>query len=67
MKRTQVYLPEELHEAVRRLAFEQRRSMADLVREAVSAYVEAVAPENNGQARPVAGLDAPALLEEMED
>lgn len=39
MKRTQIYLPEDLHEAVRRLAFEQRRSMADVVREAVTAYV----------------------------
>ena len=40
MKRTQIYLPEELHEAVRRIAFEQRRSMADVIREAVAAYVD---------------------------
>ena len=40
MKRTQIYLPEELHEAVRRIAVEQRRSMADVIREAVAAYVD---------------------------
>lgn len=56
MKRTQVYLPEELHETVRRLAFEQRRSMADLVREAVAAYIEAVLPESNDQPEPQAPL-----------
>jgi predicted DNA-binding protein len=40
VKRTQIYLPEELHEEVRRLAFEQRRSMADVIREAVAAYMD---------------------------
>ncbi|MDH7486367.1 MAG: CopG family transcriptional regulator [Anaerolineae bacterium] len=39
MKRTQIYLPEELHEAVRRISFEQRKSMAQVMREAVAAYV----------------------------
>jgi len=39
MKRTQVYLPDELHEELRRISYEQRKSMAQLVREAVSAYV----------------------------
>jgi len=39
MKRTQVYLPDELHEKLRRIAYEQRKSMAQVVREAVSAYV----------------------------
>lgn len=40
MKRTQVYLPDRLHERVRRISFQQRKSMAQLVREAVSAYVQ---------------------------
>lgn len=40
MKRTQIYLPEDLHEVLRRIAFEQRRSMADVIREAVSAYID---------------------------
>lgn len=39
MKRTQVYLPDELHEKLRRISYEQRKSMAQVVREAVSAYV----------------------------
>lgn len=46
MKRTQIYLPEDLHEAVRRIAFEQRRTMADVVREAVAAYVAAIAAQD---------------------
>jgi len=40
MKRTQVYLPEELHETVRQLSFEQRKSMAQLVRDAIASYVD---------------------------
>jgi len=40
MRRTQVYLPEELHERVRRISFEQRKSMAQVVRDAVSLYVD---------------------------
>ena len=37
MKKTMVYLPEELHEGLRKLAFEHRTSMAELVRRAVQA------------------------------
>ena len=37
MKKTMVYLPEELHEGLRQLAFEHRTSMAELVRRAVQA------------------------------
>jgi len=40
MKRTQVYLPEELHEKVRQLSFDQRMSMAQVVRDAVTSYVD---------------------------
>ena len=35
LKRTTIFLTEDQHERLRRLAFEQRRSMAELVREAV--------------------------------
>jgi hypothetical protein len=42
MRRTQVYLPEELHEKVRRISFEQHKSMAQVVRDAVSLYLESV-------------------------
>lgn len=39
MKRTQVYLPEELHAAVRRISYEEHKSMAQVVRDAVAAHV----------------------------
>ncbi len=39
MKRTQVYLPDQLHEKLRRISYEQRKSMAQVVREAVSVYM----------------------------
>ncbi len=43
MKKTMVYLPNELHEGLRRLAFEHRTSMAELVRRAVqAAYGETI-------------------------
>jgi predicted DNA-binding protein len=35
LKRTTIFLTEEQHERLRRLAFEQRTSMAKLVREAI--------------------------------
>jgi len=39
MIRTQIYLPERLYEEVRRISYEQRKSMAQVVREAVAAYI----------------------------
>ena len=43
MKKTMVYLPEDLHEGLRHLAFEHRTSMAELVRRAVeAAYGETI-------------------------
>jgi predicted DNA-binding protein len=35
MKRTMIYLPEETHEGLRKLAFENRSSVAELIRKAV--------------------------------
>ena len=41
MKKTMIYLPEEIHEGLRNLAFEQKTSIAELVRRAVEqAYKE---------------------------
>ena len=41
MKKTMIYLPEEIHEGLRNLAFEQNTSIAELVRRAVEqAYKE---------------------------
>lgn len=39
MKRTQVYLTEEQHRRIRRLAEAQYKSMAQVIREAVEEYV----------------------------
>lgn len=41
MKKTMIYLPEETHEGLRKLAFEHRLSIAELIRRAVdSVYGE---------------------------
>ncbi|MFH1016077.1 MAG: hypothetical protein V1771_03665 [Chloroflexota bacterium] len=40
LKRTTIFLAEEHHEALRRLAFERRTSMAELIREAVLEMLE---------------------------
>jgi hypothetical protein len=40
LKRTTIFLTEEHHEALRRVAFEQRTSMANLIREAVLEMLE---------------------------
>jgi predicted DNA-binding protein len=37
MKRTMIYLPEETHQGLRKLAFEANTSIADLIRKAVEA------------------------------
>ena len=35
MKKTMIYLPDETHEGLRRLAFEEKTSLAELIRRAV--------------------------------
>ncbi len=40
LKRTTIFLTEEHHEALRRMAFEQRTSMANLIREAILEMLE---------------------------
>jgi predicted DNA-binding protein len=37
MKRTMIYLPEQTHEGLRKLAFEANTSIAELIRQAVDA------------------------------
>ncbi len=37
MKRTMIYLPEETHQGLRKLAFETNTSIAELIRKAVEA------------------------------
>jgi predicted DNA-binding protein len=40
LKRTTIFLSEEHHEALRRMAFERRTSMSNLIREAVLEIIE---------------------------
>jgi predicted DNA-binding protein len=41
MKKTMIYLPEEIHEGLRRMAFEEKTSIAELIRRAIAqAYQE---------------------------
>jgi len=40
LKRTTIFLNEEHHDALRRIAFERKVSMANLIREAVLAIIE---------------------------
>jgi hypothetical protein len=44
VKRTTIYLPPELELALKREARRQQRSMVDLIREAVRAYLGAAGP-----------------------
>ena len=37
MKRTMIYLPEQTHEGLRKLAFEANTSIAELIRQAINA------------------------------
>ena len=63
MHRTQICLDEPLYEALRRLAFERRSSMATVVREALASYIADASPPSS-DAAPVApaGIsDSPEL------
>ena len=51
MKRTMIHLPEELHDGLRRLAFERRASIASLIRKAVErVYGEDIVDLREGEA-----------------
>jgi predicted DNA-binding protein len=40
VKKTMIYLPDDLHKNLKRLAVERDRSMADLIRDAATALIE---------------------------
>ena len=68
MKKTMVYLPEELHEGLRRLAFEHRTSMAELIRRAVqAAYGETIEDIRDGEAELASYLEDPSSAIPLED
>ena len=68
MKKTMVYLPEELHEGLRQLAFEHRTSMAELIRRAVqAAYGETIEDIRDAEAELAGYLKDPSTAISLED
>lgn len=68
MKKTMIYLPDELHEGLRQLAFEHRTSMAELIRSAVeAAYGEVLEDIRDAEAELASYLADPASAVPLED
>jgi Arc/MetJ-type ribon-helix-helix transcriptional regulator len=68
MKKTMVYLPEDLHEGLRQLAFEHRTSMAELIRRAVqAAYGETIEDIRDAEAELASYLEDPSSAISLED
>ena len=66
LKRTTIFLTEEQHEKLRRLAFEQRTSMAKLVREAILEIFEDEEDIREGLKVLEEGDEGSVTLEELE-
>ena len=69
MKRTQIYLPDEMYEAVRRVSYEQRKPIAQVVRDALAEYLIAT-PVEDGPAVEDVDLEemfTPEEIEELKD
>jgi Arc/MetJ-type ribon-helix-helix transcriptional regulator len=64
LKRTTIFLTEQHHEALRRLAFERRTSMANLIREAVLEVIELDQDEKEGMRALEEGDKGSITLEE---
>ena len=58
MKKTMVYLPEQTHEGLRKLAFEHRLSIAELIRRAVDAAYGEDIEDISDMEREIAGYEA---------
>ena len=68
MKKTMVYLPEELHEGLRQIAFERRTSIADLIRRAVQAsYGATIEDIRDAEAELAAYLRDPSAAVTLDD
>ncbi len=68
MKKTMVYLPEELHEGLRKLAFEHRTSMAELIRRALkAAYGESIGDIRDMETEIASYLEDPSSSISLED
>ncbi len=66
LKRTTIFLTQEQHERLRRLAFEQRTSMAKLVREAILEIFEDEEDIREGLKVLEEGDEGSVTLEELE-
>ncbi len=66
LKRTTIFLTQEQHERLRRLAFEQRTSMAKLVREAILEIFEDEEDIREGLKALAEGDEGSVTLEELE-
>ena len=59
MRRTQIYLPEDLYEKLRRISYERRKSIAGVVREALAEYLAA----GKAKAQAMTGAEEKGLSE----
>jgi predicted DNA-binding protein len=66
LKRTTIFLTEEQHERLRRLAFEQRTSMAKLLRDAALEILEDEEDTREGLKALEEGDEGSVTLEELE-
>ncbi len=68
MKKTMVYLPDDIHEGLRRLAFDRRVSMAELIRRAVeAAYGEVLADIRDAETELAGYLANPSCAMPLEE
>jgi len=68
MKRTMIYLPDEIHEGLRELAFDKRVSMAELIRRAVeAAYGEVLEDIRDAEAELADYIADPSSAIPLED
>ena len=68
MKKTMVYLPEETHEGLRRLAFETNTSVAELIRRAIDVVYREDIEDIRGMEEELARYRiAPSLAMKLEE
>lgn len=61
MKRTQIYLSEEQHELLRKMAFEQRKSISQVIRDIVDLFCKS--PKNLGNTVPTGSAQESKLVQ----
>ena len=67
MKRTTIYLPDDMKSAVERLAQEEGRTEADIIRSAVAAALEARRPRRPRIPLRAEGLGDPTIAERVDE